>query len=123
LDAWWGEDERSMNARAAVARNRTSRARHPESARGLLEQSVRVRDDLRALADAASHLARGWQSLVRDRMQRQPYATLAAAAGVGYVLGGGVPTTLLRVLVGVGGRIAVERLMAQVVSQSDDRPT
>ena len=87
------------------------------------EQGERLRADLRALAEAATHLTRGWQSLVRDRIERRPYATLATAAGVGYVLGGGLPTSLLRVLVGVGGRIAVERLMADIVGGLDHRPT
>ena len=104
-----------MNANAQASQDPTRRNGRG-TVRDLLEQSERVRDDVRVLVEAATRLTRGWQGLVRDRMERRPYATLAAAAGVGYVLGGGVPTTLLRVLVGVGGRIAVERLMAEVVS-------
>jgi len=74
-----------MNAPTQVGRSDRSRG----SVRDLFEQGERLRADLRALGDAAAHLTRGWQSLVRDRMERRPYATLAAAAGVGYVLGAG----------------------------------
>jgi len=108
-----------MNAPTQVGRSDRSRG----SVRDLFEQGERLRADLRALGEAATHLTRGWQSLVRDRIERRPYATLAAAAGVGYVLGGGLPTTLLRVLVGVGGRIAVERFVAGIVDATDHRTT
>ena len=108
-----------MNAPTQVGRSDRGRG----SVRDLYEQGERLRADLRALAEAATQFTRGWRSLVRDRMERRPYATLAAAAGVGYVLGGGLPTSLLRVLVGVGSRIAVERLVADVVGAADRRPT
>jgi hypothetical protein len=94
---------------------RRTGAKRP-SARELLQESQRVRDDLSALAGAANHLAHGWQALVREQLARQPYATLAVAAGVGYVLGGGVPTVVVRALVGLGGRWAVERVIARVVA-------
>jgi hypothetical protein len=81
----------------------------------LVEQSQRVREDLVNFAGAARHVAHGWRALLRARLERRPYATLAVAAGVGYVLGGGVPTALVRVLVGVGGRLALERVVAQLV--------
>jgi hypothetical protein len=85
------------------------------SARELLQQSQRVREDLIALAGAAGHVARGWQALVRAQLDRQPYTTLAVATGVGYVLGGGVPTAVVRALAGLAGRLAVERAIARFV--------
>lgn len=86
------------------------------SLRELVEESGRVREEFMALTGAALHVAHGWQALLRDRLERQPYATLAGAAGVGYVLGGGLPTALVRVLIGVGGRLAVERVIAQLAN-------
>ena len=103
-----------MNPRADVTHRDGNGAAQPgPSVRELVEESGRVREECIALAGAALHAAHGWQSLLRDRLERQPYATLAVAAGVGYVLGGGLPTALVRVLVGVGGRLAVERLIVQ----------
>ena len=106
-----------MNPRADVTRgDGNGAAQSGPSVRELVEESGRVREEFIALTGAALHVAHGWQSLLRDRLERQPYATLAVAAGVGYVLGGGLPTALVRVLIGVGGRLAVERVIAQLAN-------
>ena len=41
------------------------------------------------------------------QIQEHPYRTLAIAAGLGYVIGGGLFTPLTRHLLGVGMRVAV----------------
>lgn len=106
-----------MNPRADVTRRAGDGAAQPgPSVRELVEESGRVREEFIALTGAALHVAHGWRSVLRDRLERQPYATLALAAGVGYVLGGGLPTALVRVLIGVGGRLAVERVIAQLAN-------
>jgi hypothetical protein len=43
---------------------------------------------------------------LKGRMERNPYAMLAAAAGVGYVLGGGLFTPLTARIVRLGVRLA-----------------
>ena len=106
-----------MSPRAEVRRHDGNGATQSDpSVRELVEESGRVREELIALTGAALHLAGGCGSLLRDRLERQPYATLAVAAGVGYVLGGGLPTAVVRVLIGVGGRLAVERVLAQLAN-------
>jgi hypothetical protein len=44
---------------------------------------------------------------LEDRLARNPYGMLAAAIGVGFVLGGGLFTRLTSRLVGVGLRIGL----------------
>src|SRR5262245_47757827 len=83
------------------------------SARELLAQSQRVRQDVVALAGTVRQVTHGWEALLRQRLQRQPYTTLTLAAGVGYVLGGGLPTGLMRILFGVGGRLAFDQALAR----------
>lgn len=100
--------DRRPNAARGTAPNRPS-------TQELLQESQRLSDDFAALAAAASHVAGGWQALVRAQLARQPYATLALATGVGYVLGGGVPTVVVRALVGLGGRWALERAIARLI--------
>jgi len=92
-----------------------------KSTRELVQQSERVLDDLRSLAGSARGVARGWQELLAEELERRPYATLAVAAGVGYVLGGGLPTTLIRALIGFGGRLAIERALAQLAVPASSR--
>lgn len=102
-----------MNGQAQTNRGNGSAMATP-SARELVEQGQKVREDVVALAGAVRQATSGWQALLRDRLERRPYATLAVAAGVGYVLGGGLPTSLLRVMIGVGGRLAVERALTKL---------
>ena len=105
-----------MNA-PALSRAMPGNERAP-STRELLEHSERLREDVIALAASVRRAARGWQAVTREQLERRPYATLALAASVGYVLGGGVPTPLIRGLIGLGGRLALERAIAQLAAQS-----
>jgi hypothetical protein len=59
------------------------------------------------------HAALDWiaDGPLRDCVREHTSATLAIAAGAGYVLGGGLTARAARLLVGIGGRIAVEALM------------
>ena len=105
-----------MNAPAPV--KRSSGNGMTPSAHELYEQGERVRDEVVALAAAVRQATRGGQALIRQRLEAQPYATLAIAAGVGYVLGGGVPGLLLRGVVGFGGRLALEQAFARLVTSN-----
>jgi len=44
---------------------------------------------------------------IEGRVERNPYAMVAAAVGVGFVLGGGIFTRLTASLVGAGLRLAL----------------
>jgi hypothetical protein len=44
---------------------------------------------------------------IQGRLKRHPYGTVAAALGIGYVLGGGIFTKLTSRIVGLGLRIGV----------------
>lgn len=111
-----------MDARTERNRSSSGNGSVPrQSARELFEQSQRVREDVAALAGTVRKVTRGWESLVRDRLEQRPYATLAVAAGVGYVLGGGIPSGLVRLVLGIGSRMAVEHAVAHfAVPQSKE---
>ena len=51
---------------------------------------------------------------IERQLGRRPYATLAAAAGVGYVLGGGLATPLTRIAIGAMMRLAVALAVREV---------
>lgn len=90
-------------------------AKASASARDLMAHGERLRDELSAVGAEVRDTLDDWRTLLRAELERQPYATLAVAAGVGYVLGGGVPPTLIRILLGVGGRLAADQLLARIV--------
>jgi hypothetical protein len=55
--------------------------------------------------DAVSDLKR--VADIEGRVQRNPYGTVAAALGIGFVLGGGIFTPLTARLVGLGLKIGI----------------
>ncbi len=65
-----------------------------DSAHQLLDEARSTFEDLGAAVD------------LRGRVQRHPYGMVAAALGVGYVLGGGLFSSLTFRLVGLGVRLA-----------------
>lgn len=87
----------------------------------LSKHTARIGGELDELGDTAREIVESCRSLVRDRLRRQPYAVLATAVGVGYVLGGGLPRGALRALVLVGGRLALESAMARVTAGFTER--
>ena len=69
-------------------------------------------DGARPVKEIASDLGSAAAELYRRvdlgrQLQEHPYRTLLLAAGVGYVIGGGLFTPLTRHLLGVGMRVAV----------------
>lgn len=86
----------------------------------LLEQSRRVRDDLEGLVSAVADARSAWEEQLRARLTERPYVGLAAAAGVGYVLGAGVSPLLLRAAFGLGTRVAFAMVMRRVVGALGD---
>ncbi len=92
---------------------------HPQEGNGhgldfdvLAQRTQRVRDDFADMTDVARQTVQEWEGLLRDRLIRKPYATLALAAGIGYVLGGGLPRVFTRAMIGAGGHLLLDRLMA-----------
>jgi len=53
---------------------------------------------------------------LRESVKRRPAATLAGAAGVGYILGGGVPNFVLRLGAAAAIRLLTQKLAAQLLS-------
>jgi hypothetical protein len=72
----------------------------------------RVRQEVSGFTAELEGALGDFGSLVRDQLSKRPYATLGAASGLGYVLGGGVPIALGRMLFAMGGRLAFV-MMAQ----------
>jgi len=72
-----------------------------DSAQQLLEEARSTFEDLGQAID------------LRGRVQRHPYAMVAAAVGVGYVLGGGLFSSLTFRLLGIGVRAAAIPIVKQ----------
>lgn len=80
----------------------------------VVAQSRRVREDLEGLASAFAEARSVWEDRLRERMTERPYLGLAAAAGVGYVLGAGASPFLFRAAFGLGTRVAFAMMMRRL---------
>lgn len=74
-----------------------------------------TRLDVQEAADdflsSLSDLTQTANAYLRERTQSHPYATLGVAAGIGYVLGGGLASRATGLLLTVGGRLLAARLL------------
>ena len=66
-----------------------------------------IHHDVHALAAAVQDAADDLERYVTEQVEQRPYITLGAAAGVGFVLGGGLRSRLTAVLFGAATRVAM----------------
>ena len=81
------------------------------------DHARQIRHDATTLAEEVRRTAASLEVFLGDRMRRRPYTTLSVAAGVGYVLGGGLATRFTVVLLGVATRLATAVAMREVVGR------
>jgi hypothetical protein len=101
------------NGRAAAGDGAKKLGKRMEKAGHTAEQVWdRTRDSFSEIGDALD---------VKGRVKRNPYGTVAAAIGIGYVLGGGLFTPLtariVRLGVRIGMRLAVLPLLKQEMEE------
>lgn len=81
--------------------------RQPQSSRSLGDHGRQVQHDAEALAGAVLDATDGVQRYLTAQVEQRPFSTLGVAAGVGYVLGGGLRSRLTAVLFGAATRLAM----------------
>jgi hypothetical protein len=107
-------------AQASAPAGRRAAAVSP--ARDLYEQGRQTGEQLVDLGVAIRSLLGSSHAFLHDRMRRRPYGTIAAAAGVGYVLGGGLSPAAVRLLISAGGRVAFEMFLHRFATDSHSSP-
>ncbi len=94
---------------------------------GILEQGGRLRDEAGLLATHVGEALGALGSLARNQLDQRLYTTLSSAAGIGYVLGGGLPLRLVTLAVGLGlrqmGGRALIRLLSEAKAKSPATPS
>lgn len=97
------------------SRHRANRT-PPPSTRQVARDASELITALRAAAD-------DWGDAVRLSMRRNPYGSLLIAAGVGYVLAGGLAPSAVRLAFGAGWRIAATALLRDFLDGSSANAT
>jgi hypothetical protein len=75
--------------------------------------------DLSQFEEALETAARDLQQKLRDTVEDQPVLAVGAAAGVGFLLGGGLSRGALTLLLGVGTRMAGAWLQREFLESAD----
>jgi len=100
---------------------------NPES-EGAIDHAKRMAEEAKAFKEAVASQAESFTRTIdlRGRVQRHPVGMVLAAAGVGYVLGGGLFSPLTGRLVRIGIRLAliplVKSQLGNVLGGSEQMP-
>jgi len=89
------------------------RAAASEVKERVVETGQHLREDANLMAETFTDAATEIQVYLREQATRRPYAALGAAAGIGFVLGGGLSLRLTSTLLTIGGRLLVTALWQQ----------
>ena len=79
----------------------------PNGARTLGDHGRHIHHEVHALAAAVQDATNDVERYLTEQVRRRPYGTLGVAAGVGYVLGGGLSSRLTAVLLGTATRVTM----------------
>ena len=103
------------NGRAHDASSPTER--HPQNPRSLEDHGRQIQHDAEALAETLRDATDGVQRYLTAQVEERPFRTLGVAAGVGYVLGGGLSSRLTVVLLGTATRVATALVARELGSR------
>jgi hypothetical protein len=98
-------------------RSRSQSAAAQPSTGRLLERGRQAERDAHSFAANLEGLVSDAEELLRIRLETQPYATLAFAAGAGFVVGGGVTLSVLATLARLGTRMATAAILQTTVAR------
>jgi ElaB/YqjD/DUF883 family membrane-anchored ribosome-binding protein len=73
-----------------------------------------VRDNADDLAESFTETLDDVKHYVRKQAHQRPYTTLGVAAGVGFILGGGLTLRVGSTLLGIGARVALNSVLRDI---------
>ena len=73
-----------------------------------------VRENADDLAESFSDTLDDVKQFARKQTRQRPYAALGMAAGVGFILGGGLTVRVGSTLLGIGARVALNTVLREV---------
>ena len=103
------------NGRARDASSPAERQSH--NTRSLGDHGRQIHHDAEALAAAVRDATDGVQRYLTAQVEQRPFSTLGVAAGVGYVLGGGLSSRLTVVLLGGATRVAMALVARELAAR------
>ena len=91
--------------------------RQPQQPQSLADHARQVHHDAATLAAEVRSTTADLERYLTDQVRRRPYSTLGVAAGIGYVLGGGLSSRLTIVLLGAATRLATALAVRELAAR------
>ena len=110
--------ENAVEPRVASSRTRS----RPRDTRSIGHHCRQIRHDANALATAVQEATDELERHLSEEVQKRPFSTLGVAAGVGYVLGRGLPSRLTGVLLNVATRLAIALAARELSARLSSSP-
>jgi len=88
--------------------------------RSLGDHGRQIQQDAATLAASVQDAADGVRRYLTEQAGQRPFSTVGVAAGVGYVLGGGLRSRLTAVLLGAATRVATTLVARELGSRIVD---
>lgn len=82
-------------------------SQRPGTPDSFVNTSRRIQSEAESLAAHVKEAGGDLQGFLSDQVRQRPYATLATAAGIGFVLGGGLSSKLTMLTLGMATRLAM----------------
>lgn len=80
-----------------------------------------IRKDATTLATEVRDTSADLERYLLEQLKQRPYATLGVAAGIGYILGGGLRSKITMVLLGLGTRLATTMATQELAARIGPR--
>ncbi|HYB99912.1 MAG TPA: hypothetical protein VEC57_12345 [Candidatus Limnocylindrales bacterium] len=97
-------DNRNQVSNGADASSRNQQQRGPQA---ILNSGRQIQGDVQQLATHVQETTNELTQVITDQMRQRPYTVLATAAGIGYLLGGGLSSRLTLLAFGMATRFAM----------------
>jgi hypothetical protein len=110
-----GERVGSQSSSGAGGGARSQGSRGSTRPLRIQERGKEAYKEAQALASTLEQAVDEIGQFLREQAERRPYVSLATAAGIGYVLGGGVPSRLTGFIFGLSSRFAVEMFLRELI--------
>jgi len=110
----------------------TNGSEHPSAPRrsmdgrqeALMDTGRQIQADARNLATHVQEAGSDLERFIGEQVRQRPYAALAASAGIGYVLGGGLSSKLTVLLLGMATRFGMAVAAREIGNWAgQDRPS
>jgi hypothetical protein len=89
--------------------------------RSIGDHARQIRKDATTLATEVRDTSADLEQYLNEQLKQHPYATLGVAAGLGYILGGGLRSKMTMVLLGLGTRLATTMVTQELAARIGSR--